>query len=137
LEAFGPWFSSGRFDSDWALAQLQRVLEFGVIPSDTGRVVERLATMVPHRVSDAVECLDLLVQADKRGLSVFNWRVPAKAILTAARMSDDRRVRGVAESVINRLLAAGYIEFRNLLDSMTDPQRSALPPNAMSQSEST
>jgi hypothetical protein len=120
LAAFGRWFSSGRFDDEWALEELQKVLAAEVLPHAHDQVVTRLAALIPRHLPRVLECLELLVRVDDRGWGVLNWRIPTAAILTAALASDGSHLRVTAETVISRLCAKGYLDFRALLEVRTD-----------------
>ncbi len=117
LEAFGWWFSSGRFEDEWALGQLREVLAAKVLPRASERVAERLANLVPRHLPAVLAMLDLLLQANDQGWGLFGWRGPARAILAAGKASINEADQHLAAQIANRLCspAYGYSEFRSLL----------------------
>ena len=117
LEAFGWWFSSGRFEDEWALGQLRAVLAAKVLPRPAEKAAERLAALVPHHLRAALTMLDLLLQANDQGWGLHGWRGPAKAILAAGIASSNEADRHLAAQIANRLCSPeySYSEFRSLL----------------------
>jgi hypothetical protein len=121
LASFSWWFSSGCFEETWSLDNFLAVLKTlddlasGLAPRFAPRVGERLAELVPRHLSKVIRCLEFLVKANESGWGILSLRVPARTILAAALISDDKKVRKVAEATINRLARKGYTEFRELL----------------------
>jgi hypothetical protein len=115
LAAFGRWFSSARFEDEWSLDQLQKVLSRAVYPRADQEVAARLTEMLPQYLSQVLACVELLILADETGWGVFSWKVPASTILAAAMASDDAGTKRSAEALINRLCSKGHLEFRELL----------------------
>ncbi len=112
--AFGWWFASAKFDTDWALEQLQAALELseGRIEPDF-RVVERLAEIAGQYPQRAVNCLRRIVQRDKEGWAVRGWGDAARTVLAAALSSAESHES--AYDLVNELGARGYLEFRDLV----------------------
>lgn len=108
LPSFGMWFSCGRFDEDWALGELEYILrEAGTIEHEH-LVVERLARMVPDRVSAAMRCFGLLVRRLREPGSVHGWLDDARIILGAALRSDDAATRAEGIDAFHRLGGLGF-----------------------------
>lgn len=115
LVDFGWWFTSGKLDDEWALAQLQEVLRLGVKVEPDHMVVRRLAEMVGERPLRVVRCLAGIVEADQEGWSIHGWMDEARSILAAAVSSDNPEAREAAIDLIHRLGARGHWDFRDLL----------------------
>ena len=115
MAAFSWWFSSGRFEESWAIETFWIALGTGIQPQYAPHLGERLVELLPRHLLPVVSSLELIVKADERGWSVLNWRREARTILTAALASNDARATSTAMAVVNRLCAAGYSDFRDLL----------------------
>jgi hypothetical protein len=115
LAAFGWWFASAKFDAAWAMSQLAEVLRLVDKVDADRQVVERLAVLAADMPQQAVECLRLIVEGDKEGLRILSWRQHAWTILATARNSDNAETREAATTLVHRLGARGYLEFRDLL----------------------
>lgn len=120
LVAFSSWFSSGKFDNNWALPRLTQVLKI-LEQAKPDRwpaielVAERLAILaqsVPHQ---SVECLDLMVKAAREPWYIDTWKNHARTILSTGLQNPAPQTRELAEDLVNRLMALGHFEFRNLL----------------------
>jgi hypothetical protein len=118
LSAFGWWFASAKFDDvddSWAMTQLTEVLKLvGKVDVDR-RVAERLAVLAADMPRQAVECLSRMVEGDKEGLRILSWRQHARTILAKAIQSDNAEAQEAATTLVHRLGARGYLEFRDLL----------------------
>jgi len=115
LTPFGWWFASGKFEDSWAVQQLKRVLEISRSIEPSHLVVERLASIVKVSPLIAVECLDLIVAAEKQGWGVHIWQEHAREVLSVAIESSDEAARESAVDVVHRLGSRGFLEFRDLL----------------------
>jgi hypothetical protein len=116
---FGWWFSSGRFDLDWSLAQFIATLRrSGPIPAEPF-ISERLAKVAAERPGDAIQVLDLMANLASSDWGLLGLRRHGAAILRAGLA--DPASRAHAEAVIHRLGAKGYMEFRGLLSEQRQP----------------
>lgn len=115
LAAFGSWFVSAKFDSEWSIQQLKEALELSGSIEVDHLVVERLAEVAPSMPARAVHCLSLMVEGDKKGWLLPGWLEHARTILAAALESADEAAQGRATELIHRLGARGYLQFRDLL----------------------
>ena len=120
LISFSWWFSSGKFDDTWALPQLAQVLKL-LTHVEVDRwiadelVAERLAIIANDFPRESIECLALMVEAVKEPWRIDSWKDHARTILSTGLQSFDTQTREEAEDLVNRLMALGHIEFRNLL----------------------
>ena len=115
VAAFGWWFASGKFDDVWAIGQLEEALRLSGKTEPYELVLERLVTLSTTMPVDVVGCLRLIVEGDKEGWNIRAWREPKRTILKTALKSGDPTARQLAESLIHRLGARGYWDFRDLL----------------------
>jgi hypothetical protein len=111
---FGWWFSSGKFDRDWSLAELRRALSFTTRLDLNFAVAERLAVAATTRPQDAIELLTMLVSADD-GAHVGSCRKGIRDTVVAARSSQNQAAAQVARELVSRLVARGYQDFIDLL----------------------
>lgn len=81
-------------------------------------VAERLAALATDKPRQAVECLRLMVEGDKKDWGILGWHEHARAILTTARQGSDPEAQQAAVDLVHRLGARGYFEFRDLLQNI-------------------
>jgi hypothetical protein len=117
LAAFGRWFTSGKFDRDWAARQLQDALEIAGDIDDDHEVVEQLARLSSSDPIRAITCLNLLVKEPKEPWRIFAYQDGARKIVATAIASGSSVARELAEDTIQRLMAQGHMNFRELLPS--------------------
>jgi hypothetical protein len=115
LAAFGWWFASRKFDPEWSLDRLRKVLALAVMTESHHLVAEHLAELVEKHTSEVLECLRLLVENDKEEWLTSTWRVQARKILSFAIESTTGPTRDAAIDLVHRLGAKGLFEFRDLL----------------------
>jgi hypothetical protein len=115
LAAFGLWFASGKFEESWALTQLRTAIELAGMVEADHLVVQKLAEMVDLATVEVVRCLSAIIDSDKEGWNIHGWIEPARKILSVGMGSSDAEARQEAETVLQRLGARGYLEFRDLL----------------------
>lgn len=119
LGAFGWWFASEMVEADWALEQLELVLNLvGEIDPDhlVAKRLQRVAASNPRR---SVACLARMLEADREGWSLPGWEAEAKDVLKVALASPEQEVRAKAQEIIHRLGARGHWGFRGLLEGRT------------------
>jgi hypothetical protein len=116
LAEFGWWFSSKRFNNEWSLAQLHKVLEAKVLPVAGHDVAEQVASLCPQHLSKALSILDLLLDANTQVWGLYGWRGPAKSIVAMGINSSDSDDRRLATEIASRFCSPsyGYSEFRSL-----------------------
>lgn len=124
IAAFGWWFSSGKFEVDWAVTQLKKALIAlkGLKNIDARHLVlERLVQISQEQPLAAVECLALLTGEEQEDWRVFAEKQHMQAILLQA-LQGDTRTHKQARDLINRLALRGDLEFFELLQERP-PQR--------------
>lgn len=115
LESFGWWFSSGKFEEEWSLNRLVRVLRLGTAVEPDHLVAERLAALVVKYPADVVVAIQLMIGAAKEGYGVAGWSDAAEQILKALLATRGGSVRFQAEAAIDTLVASGMHRFRKLI----------------------
>ena len=115
LSAFGWWFASSKFDNKWALTQLSASLRLVDQVEAEHQVIKRLADLVSELPEHVIECLSLMITGGKGTLLVLAWREQVRSILTATVNSENSEARERTIALINRLIALGHLEFRDLI----------------------
>jgi hypothetical protein len=119
LETFGTWFTSGAFDTKWALERLAEVLgAVGGVDFEHA-AAERLSEVAQEYPKLAVACL---LHVDYTGgaepWKVRSWLECLPTVVGAVASSGDDEARRTAGDVINRVVAAGHSEYRYLLNEL-------------------
>jgi hypothetical protein len=120
VSAFGWWFASEKFEDEWALAQLLSVLKIADEIKAEHEVVKRLSDLASNFPDIVIDCLSLMIKKDKRSLFVLAWHEQVRQILNTAINSDNQKACDEASELINRLSAAGHLQFRELLRKKND-----------------
>lgn len=120
LIQFGWWFVAPSLAPDWALDQLQFVLERTGSIEAGHLVVVRLAELVNVAPADVLRSAQMMIRSDKDGWIVTGWKESIMDILRFGLASDRADVRRMAEDVTHELGTKGYRQFRDLLDGPTE-----------------
>lgn len=122
LASLGWWFCSGRFEAEWTLKQLGRLVAHAGVAEPRRYVMDHLAELSERHPAETLAVLESWMDADvlssagkRRRIStsaLFGRTDSAQRILRAALASPSTRDR--ARSLKERLLAAGYEEFRGI-----------------------
>jgi hypothetical protein len=117
LEQFGWWFASGAFEPWWALEHLQQVLLLtGGIDLDHA-VAQRLEVLAEEYPEAVLHCLSPVdFSGGGRPFRAHSWMEHARAIVEVGLNSADGGTRAEAVALVNRIVAAGHLEFRTFLD---------------------
>jgi hypothetical protein len=114
FSAFGWWFASGKFDDEWALTQLSASLRLADQTDAGHQVIRRLADLTSEFPEQVIDCLSQMITSDKGTLLGLVWREQVLSILTATINSTDLKAREKTVVLVNRLIALGHLEFRDL-----------------------
>lgn len=114
---FGWWFASAKLDEEWAVQQLEAVLKLADRVDPDFLVVERLVEIVDRRPRASIDLLDLLLEGQRKRRGAFGLyrQEDIREILRKALHGADLQAREAAEALINRLVASGELEYRELL----------------------
>ncbi len=115
LTGFGWWFACGKFDGEWAIAQLLEVVESTDSIDADHLVLERLSDQASLRPKQVMRALNTMLSREDH-LMAIAWREDITAILRGVLSGDDDEAREDGISLVNRLVARGHLEYRHLLD---------------------
>ena len=114
LKSLGWWIASGRFDPEWTLSRLSRLLELAGAAEPGFEVMDRLVELSADQPADVFEVLRTWVRSSgPDGGAMVGHSQSVRAILRAA--LTDPPTEDDARSFIHRLGAAGHLDFRDLL----------------------
>jgi hypothetical protein len=111
---FGDWFASGRFDADWSLRQLARVITLTGEAKPDILVLRRLAEIAPSRSQLCLDIIDEWV----RQLPDDAWLLSVREeyfgrILAAGLASPDAATKAMAQKITNEAVRRGHTRFRD------------------------
>lgn len=115
LKIFGEWFASEKCDSKWAITQLITVLTLAKGINDNENLFSHLADIASSMPKEALQCLCLIADGINSCWLISFRQTSSYIILSSAIQSGDEKTRKAAEELINRLLARGIADFRDLL----------------------
>jgi hypothetical protein len=115
LKSFGWWFASGRFDDEWALAQLQNALTRLPETDAINLVLERLSATSSKKPTSTMTCLRLLALGVKERWQLDVWREHVRTILKLVLGSGDQLAYEMALRFIHEMGAHGIDSYRDLL----------------------
>ncbi len=115
---FGDWFASGRFDADWSLRQLARVITLTGEAKPDILVLRRLAEIAPAPARTQL-CLDIIDEW-VRQLPDDAWLLSVREeylgrILAAGLASPDAGTKTLAQKITTDAVRRGHTRFRDLL----------------------
>jgi hypothetical protein len=113
LKTFGRWFSSGKFDNNWAITQLKEVLRLAEYVNDDS-ILRHIAALAPCNPLDAFECFQLIANGTRAHWFIYLNQESSRIILSTALQHEDEETRKAAKELMNRWLVRG-IDFRDLL----------------------
>jgi hypothetical protein len=118
LRYFSWWFSSRKFEDEWAIAQLINAFKFGKNLDHDQELVKHLFTLAPSMPFSVINCLSLMAEAN--GIRSHNWfdsyhQEDHRSILRSVLQFGDEETRITAKELINRLSARGIADFIDLL----------------------
>jgi len=117
LRAFGGWFVSGKFNDEWAIRQLTKVIEITGTVDISYAVVERLEKLVAQMPEETMNCFEMMVKNDSQGWGIHTWSKSAEIMLKEALKTEAAET---ARRIINYSASQGYLKFMGLLNDSQD-----------------
>jgi hypothetical protein len=114
LSAFGWWMGSA-LDKGWAVQQLLEVLRIVREVDVDYLVVRALADVDGPHLEMALQCLVLIIQADKDGWGVYGWKDDAYRLIEMGSTGGQIAGQQLANDAANLLITRGFYEFRPLV----------------------
>lgn len=115
MRALGWWFANAAFDEEWALTNLDRVLDItgGQIDAEFS-LAERLAHTAPQFPKLAVTCVRKMIKGTTEVWGILGQHDQLRTILRATRDSSDAFIE--AKAAINILVSKGFDNYREILE---------------------
>ncbi|MBN2446038.1 MAG: hypothetical protein JXO22_04900 [Phycisphaerae bacterium] len=111
---FGYWFSSGAFDAEWSLPQMEAFVNAAPKADPDHMILERLAALAQFDPARCARIVGALVDGDDEGWRISSWENDARTVLSIAlQASGDAPT--IARGVIDRLGRRGFLNFGKLL----------------------
>lgn len=104
---FGEWFASGRFESAWALAQLDEITKVVGLAEPDHEVAKELDRIAESDMAASLRILERMIQGDKDGWRVQGFIKAATRILNKARSMGDPHA-ATARQITSMLGHRGY-----------------------------
>lgn len=124
LPAFGWWFASGKFPTDWALQQLMSVLQRTGKAETNHLVLEHVAELASQSPLVCVELLSLLLKPTNDPWGIWAQNEATPRAIEAAINSTDSAAEQASVDLIHWLGVRGHQEFQRLLPQSTRPNES-------------
>jgi hypothetical protein len=115
LAGFGWWFTSEKFDDDWSLQMLLKVLRLTKKTEGGMDVVKVLAGLSSRFPLECVACLDLMIEGDRGEWVLIGVEAEAREVIKTALDSGQHDAVVAARRLVELLIARGQYEFRSLL----------------------
>jgi hypothetical protein len=115
LAGFGWWFTSEKFDDEWSLKMLLKVLRLTKKVEGGMDLVKVLAGLSPQFPFECVACLDLMIQGDRDEWVLIGVEAEAREAIKTALDSGQHDAVMAARRLVELLIARGQYGFRSLL----------------------
>ena len=118
IATFGWWFIAEKFENNWTLTYLPKVLK--VAGAEIERfvikeIIDKFTSLVEKKPQEVLLCLKYIFEIDQEGWNIYFSRENIKTILNKALLSSNVEIVKEAKRLINYLGSRGYFEFRKLL----------------------
>ena len=111
---FTWWFTSGKFDDEWAISQLHAVLKLNAkIDRRFKKVVEKFVELLDQYPYKIIECFGLIIANLQNRMTIYLLINETKILLKKS--LENEKIHSRAEDIVHRLGAMGFLEFRDLL----------------------
>jgi hypothetical protein len=115
LRAFGTWFASAKFDSEWATSTLDNIVELVGAPTHGHLVAIRLAEAAQLNPIAAVRIFSRMLKRQENEWDYVGWRDEARAILQAALDSNEDEAAEHLAAAVDFYVQHGELQFRDLI----------------------
>ena len=116
LGAFGEWFISGKFDNDWKLETLSRVLASRAEIDSAYFVLKELSELAELYPEPVVNCLASYMETGRGRNRTDGASMEIRSSLDSILRSKKSKAVKKAEMLIDNLLSRGFFYYRDLLD---------------------
>ena len=110
LEAFGWWFTSGQFDDEWSLDELERVATADVEIDMLPNVFERLETLMASRLARVGVVTEAIVAREINQIELYGDHLPTitRGLLDPAAGAEANES---GQKIVSRMRARGFATF--------------------------
>ena len=115
FEEFSWWVSSECFDTKWALDVLIDALQLGCDLEGDHLVFDRFISVGSTFPLEVITSLDLMVENDKKGWGVPTWGEELRKVIELVLNSGNQNAITKAKEFIQKLVARGHIQYKDLL----------------------
>lgn len=117
LAEFGLWFASQKFESNWALDQLGKVLDRGVDLQYKAEVIEALEVLFEKEPMAVATRFDQFVRWLRNSWDIDMMGDEFPSLLRKLLTSKNNGVQRIGKKLIQYLGSLGRLEYRDLLSS--------------------
>lgn len=115
LAGFSHWFATRNFPIDWSLPRLLDVLRRTKTIDDPDDIMLRLDEAAEQFPAEVLSALSMLLQHQQSDIDMVAYSEHLKSILEQTLSSPDSVIEKKARAVIDRLMALGYAQYRELV----------------------
>src|SRR3989344_1780420 len=112
---FSWWVASEKFDDGWTLMVLEQILKKGCELDGDHLVIEKFEKIAEKFPLEVINCANLIFRNDKKCWGMPTWGDRLKAIIQTVLKIKNRKTKEAAKEFVNRLVAKGHMEFKDLI----------------------
>lgn len=109
------WVHSGKFDDKWSLDILKEVLSLGCDTEGEHLILDKYMTLVLKYPLEVITNTESIVENDKKGWGVSTWSEELTNVIKLVLDSNNDEAVIKAREFIQRLVAKGHLQFKDLL----------------------
>lgn len=118
IATFGKWFASGKLEPRWAMDQLLAVLELIDRVEADEDMVKQLANFADYMPMETISAFKKMIDSKPEHRDMYLWQDPGKVLLRKVLYGDCSKAKEDAINLVNKLVAMGYLEYREVIDDI-------------------
>ncbi len=115
LGTFGLWFYSGKFETKWSLAELERIAKLGVTIDGLDQVIEKLILLLDSEMAACMRCVNAIIAGMNEPWGILAVRDELLKFCQKALAVGTKDAVANTKEVIDLLARRGHVEFGELL----------------------
>ncbi len=119
LERFVSWCSSGQFQPEWCLGQLEIALGMSAVPKPLDAAFEYFRAQASAHTLPVLRCLQRLLQGVEHDWEIDYSEDAIRETLATSLASADAKASSLASEIVSQLLSRGMHSYRDLLSILT------------------